>query len=100
MTIDSLVLSMLVKLTLKTLLQIGHSGDHRKVVSMPNLLFSVQEEKCETSPTTSHTHTLCQPADNWQMSGEIGNPFTLHTLFAYIFVLSAYIYLLIFTNSI
>ena len=39
-----------------------------------------RDETCETGLTASHTFIQRQPAVNWQMSGEVGNPFTLHTL--------------------
>ena len=38
------------------------------------------EETGETALTAWYTHTLCQPADNQQMSGEVGDTFSLHTL--------------------
>ena len=53
------------------------------------------KETGETALTASHTLTLRQLADNWQMSGEVGNIFSLHTLYlpTYLFFRRIFIHL-------
>ena len=53
------------------------------------------KETGETAVTVSHTLTLLQPADNWQMSGLVGS---LHTLLLLIYLLFLPIFILLFAQ--
>ena len=68
------------------------------IENLLNVKKTVHNKKTgETALTTSHTLPLRQPADNWELSGEVGNN-SPHTVFNYIYAFPACIYPLICTN--